>query len=236
MKKKWIYITLIVLLVIPILFFYNAFNGNPVWKLASTHSLKNYLKKNYPEDEYFIQDGSFNFKINGYTYRVTKGGEGGEGYEFNVTKFINPEVSYDGIYYANLDIPLMEKLQEEAAEEIYAELNRDHIIHIGVEIQVLQGTYSSTTSWSKDLKIEKPLYLSITMDVANLSKEDVLNEVRSIKKDLDQAGYDYEYVSFNGNLLDGKLGDKFDRGYVKYAVGFEKDSNISLKDITEYNQ
>ena len=90
MKKKVIYILLIIILVVPILFFYNAFNGNPVWKSVSTIALKNYLKETYPQDEFRVNDGFYNFKISGYTYEVLKIGEDGQEYEFGVTKFFKP--------------------------------------------------------------------------------------------------------------------------------------------------
>ncbi|MBO1003960.1 YfjL-like protein [Pseudogracilibacillus auburnensis] len=236
MKKKWLYIIGIIVLVVPVLFFYHAFNGNPVWKAVSTNALKNYLKDTYPQDEFRIHDGFYNFKISGYTYEVIKIGEDGQGYEFEVTRFFKPTVSYDGIYYANLDLPLMEKLQDEAANEISDALNMDSIVNIGVQIEVLQGTYDADTQWSKDLQLEKPIYIHLTMDVTNMSKEEVFTAVQSIKQKLDSAGYQYDRVSFNGNMFDGKFGDKDEFGYLKYAVGFDQDSNITIKNIEEYNQ
>ena len=83
----------------------------------------------------------------------------------------------------------MEKLAGEAANEMSDVLNMDNIVNIDVQIEVLQGTYDSETHWSKDLKLEKPLYIHLTMDVANMNKEDVLSAVLSIKQKLDSAGY-----------------------------------------------
>lgn len=236
MKKKWIYIILIIVLVVPILFFYNAFNGNPLWKAVSTHTLKSYLKETYSQNEFNIRDGFYNFKIGGYTYEVLKIGEEGQAYEFNVTHFLKPSVSYDGIYYENLDVPLMEKLEAEAEEELNNMLAMDNIIDIGVQIEVLQGDYDENTNWSKDMKLEKPIYIHITTDVTNQTKENVLSDVLSLKQKLDSAGYDYDRVSFNGNLFDKSMFDKDGVGYVKYAVGFEKDTTITLKSMEEYNQ
>ena len=61
----------------------------------------------------------YNFKIGGYTSWVVQIGDQQQTeYEFEVTGFFKPTVTHDGIYYGNLDIPLIEKLSDEAAVEI----------------------------------------------------------------------------------------------------------------------
>ncbi|MBS4218716.1 hypothetical protein KHA96_10370 [Bacillus sp. FJAT-49711] len=238
-KMKWLYLILIIILVVPILFFYNAFNGNPVWKYVSERSVKLYLKETYPGQEFVIPDGFYNFKVSGYTYDVRKIGDGQQKeYEFNVTGFWKPTVTYDGIYYDNLDLPLMDKLGEEASAEL-TELLTDkvgRVIEMSVQIEVLKGTYSSDTNWSKDLKLEKPIYIHLIVDATNRSKDDVLKMVRSIQQTLNSEHYNYSGVSFNGNLFDNEVIEKDNLGYVKYYVGFEKNSDIKLSDIEEYNQ
>ncbi|MBS4196034.1 YfjL-like protein [Lederbergia citri] len=237
--KKWIYLILIIILVVPILFFYNAFNGNPTWKYFSNKAVKHYLEVKYPGDEFVIRDAIYNFKVSGYSYTVRKvGDEHQKDYEFTVTGFWKPTVTYDGIYYDNLDLPLMEKLEKEAAAEITELLKDkvDRIVEMGVQVEVLQGTYSPDTKWSKDLKLEKPMYLYLIADATNMNKEDVLKTVRSIQQTLNSEHYSYLGFSFNGNLFDNEMIQKDDRGYVKYSVLFEKDSNIELNDVEEYNQ
>jgi len=236
--KKWIYLILIIILVVPILFFYNAFNGNPAWKYFSERSLKSYLKDTYPGQEFVIRDGHYNFKFSEYSFTVRKiGDESQKDYELNVAGFWKPAVRYDGIYYDNLDQPLIEKLEREAVAE-FKELMKDRvkIVDMGVQIEVLQGTYSSDKKWSKDLKLEKPFHIHLIVDVTNMSKEDVLESVRSIQQTLNSEHYAYSGVSFNGNLFDNEMISKDDFGYLKYSVGFDKDSNIKLSDIEEYNQ
>ncbi|MCR2821190.1 YfjL-like protein [Lederbergia panacisoli] len=239
-KMKWIYLILLIILVVPILFFYNAFNGNPAWKYFSNKSVKHYLKETYPGQEFVIPNGFYNFKVSGYTYNVRKvGDEQQKEHEFSVTGFWKPTVTYDGIYYDNLDLPLMEKLGKEASAEL-TELLKDkvkRVVEMSVQIEILQGSYSSDTTWSKDLKLEKPIYIHLIVDVTDMSKEDVLRTVQDIQQELNSADYSYSGVSFNGNLFDNEqIGAKDHFGYVKYSVGFDKDSNIKLSDIKEYNQ
>lgn len=236
--KKWIYLILIIILVVPILFFYNAFNGNPAWKYFSERSLKQYLEEKYPRDEFVIRDAIYNFKVSGYSYTIRKvGDEQQKDYEFTVTGFWKPTVTYDGIYYDNLDLPLMEKLEKEAVAEI-TELLKDQvkIVDLSIQIEVLQGTYSSDTHWNKDLKLEEPIYIHMIADATNMSKEDVLKAVQAIQQTLNSKHYSYDGVSFNGNLFDNEMIQKDNHGYVKYSVSFDNDSKIKLSDIEEYNQ
>lgn len=236
-RKKWIYIVLIIILVVPILFFYNAFNGNPIWKMASESALKDYLKETYPDQEFNIDEGFYNFKFSEYSFKVNKiGVEDQKKYEINVRGFFKPTVAFDEIYMDNLDEPLMEKLGNEAAAElqtVFKDVNS--IVTINVRIEVLKGTYDTSINWSKDLKIEKPIYIDILMDAGNMPREQLLEEMKKMQSHLNTEGYTYDNVNINANLFDGKYG-KDDQGYVKYASSFTKDKKLSLKDIEEYNQ
>ncbi|MBS4206929.1 DUF3139 domain-containing protein [Bacillus sp. FJAT-50079] len=233
-KKKWLYIGLLIILIVPIIFLYQSFNGNPLTKYMSKSAVKRYLSENYPEHEYHIRKDVYNFKISGYSYEVVQIGSE-ENYEFEVTGLIKPTVTYDGIYYANLDMPLIEKLQEQAAAELTTLLQEPipELTNLSVQLEVLKGTYDEATNWHKDLKIEKPLYIHMTMDVAELTKEDVLTAAKTAQKILNDEGYSYSRVSLNGNMFD-LAADKDNPGYVKYAVGFEPNTNIALKQIEDF--
>lgn len=233
-KRNWVYILLIIILVVPILVFYNAFNGNPISKMAAKSSLENYLKETYPDQDFHIDDGSYNFKISGYSFYVNKTGtEDQKKYNFDVTGFFQPSVTYDEIYYENLDRPLIEKLSDEASEEIRDVLKDiENIVEISVHIEVLKGTYAPTTEWSKGLKLEKPIQIEILMDAKDMSKEQLLEAAKSMQSALNAESYEYDRVNINANLFDGND----DRGYVKYGLAFESTDTLSLKDIKEFNQ
>ena len=238
-KKKWLYICLLIVLIVPILFFYQAFNGNPVTKYFSKAALKSFLAETYPENEYYIREQYYNFKIGGYTSKVVQiGDEQQTEYEFEVTGLLNPTVTLDGIYYGNLDIPLIERLSEEAEDEITSELtgNVPEITDIYVQIEVLKGKYESDTVWKREMQLEKPIRIILTLDVTNMTKEEVLKKVKTIQQTLQEENYVYEEVSFNGNMFGKSMDGKDNRGYLKYAVGFDKDTNITLDDIEVYEQ
>lgn len=242
-KKKMIYSILLVLLIGIVLFFYNAFNGNPISKVYSKKVLENYLSDTYTNKEFRIKDGFYDFKFSEYIFEVIEIGnateDGPAKYEFSVSGFIKPIVTTDGIYYANLDEDLMMKLGQEASREIESILREKVASVKGVDIQLelLKGKLDSATKWNKDLPLEKPLQMHIVIDSTNQTKEDVLNDTKKIQTVLDSEGYVYDYATINGNGFDQEHGDgKDERGYVKYSISFDKGVTPQLKDVEEFDQ
>ncbi|MFJ7730053.1 hypothetical protein ACIQXV_28705 [Neobacillus sp. NPDC097160] len=241
-KKKAIYSVLLVLLIGAVLFFYNAFNGNPISKYYSKKVLEDYLTETYPDRKFHINDGFYNFKFSEYVFEIIEIGSnagGQEKYEIIVQGFIQPTISWDGIYYANLDEGLMEKLSQEASKELKQLLSEkiSSLKGVDVFIEVQKGDFDPSVTWNKELKLQKPMWIDILLDSTNQTKEDVFNDAKKIQKIVDENGYRYSHVNINGNGFDNKYGsDKDDRGYVKYATSFDKDEKIRLKDIEEFNQ
>lgn len=236
-RRKVIFSILLIILIGFVLFVYNAFNGNPFSKYIAKKEVTSYLAEHYPDKDFNVPDGFYNFKFSEYTFDVIEIGKG-DTYEFNVRGFVLPTVVYDGIYYSNLDEPLMEKLGKEAATEM-ADLLADKldvIANIDVQIEVLQGTYDKETTWNKDLVIEKPLYIHITLDSTRASREDVLAAADIIQATLNKADYDYDSVTINGNVIDEEAKQYSEFGYVKYVVSFEKDTVLKMKDVREEKQ
>src|SRR5690625_447930 len=114
-KRKWIYIVMIIALALPVLWLHAVFNGNYVTKQLSKRTIKNYLEETYPESEYNLGKPFYNFKDGGYVFNVREiGDEEQREYEFVVVGLLGTNVHIDGIYQANLDYNLMERLGEEA--------------------------------------------------------------------------------------------------------------------------
>ena len=236
--KKLVNLILIMILVGAVLFFYNAFNGNPISKMTAKSTLTNYLESSYPEDEFVIQRAFYNFKDGGYNFIVTKIGEEAQTeYEFIFTGFFGSNIHSDGIYYANQDETLIEKLQTEASEEITAYLQAivPEVLEANPLLEVLKGRYPSDINWSKDFKPEKPMYIHIPVDARKFSKEDMYQVTSSIQKSLNDANYEYDHVTINGNIIDDTIKEDNNEPFwiVKYAVGFEDDTTLQLKDIEQ---
>lgn len=238
-KRKWAYTIILVFLVGAVLFFYNAFNGNPISKMTAEKNLGNYLERTYPDDEFIIQRSFYNFKVGGYNFVITKvGGDQQTEYEFILTGFFGLHVHYDGIYYANQDEKLLAKLAKEANEELTKFLQRKvpEVLEVNVQMELLKEKYPPETTWSKDFKPEKPMYVHIGVDSREFSDEDFLEVTRIIQKSLNEAAYNYEDVMINGNIIDNSFeeGNGENNWYVKYVVPFEKDTKLKLSDIKHH--
>ena len=235
---KILLIVAMILLIGFVLFFYNAFNGNPVSKFLSKKELQAHLEETYPGREFTVSGGAYNFKDGGYDFTVVEvgSGRGGE-YRFFVRGFIIPQVVRDGIYDENLDVVLAERLNEQIVAEISPLIAErvGSLRDIKFYIEVLKGTYPDDVKWSKELAFEKPMDIFVGLDSTNQSKEDFLKDTVVIKNILDERGYHYDKIVFNGSGFD--LGGKdSDSGYLKYAVSVKKDGEIKERNIKEYNE
>lgn len=228
-----------------VLFIYNEFNGNPISKYLATKELESYLKETYPQKDFRVDSGSYNFKDKEYGFTVieigsvTPEGNKPREYFFSVSGFINPTVKMDEIYTGNLDEQLMKKIGDEAEEEIKALLSQDvkTIINVDVYIEFLKGTFPADTHWNKSMKLEKPIWMHIYLNATNATREQVFEDVQKIQATLNKHGYEYESVNINANVLgDIKLSEKGDIGYVKYAIKFKKDEELKIKNMREFNQ
>lgn len=240
--KKMIYTALIVILVGFVLFLYNEFNGNPISKFVSKQVLEKYLTEQYPDREFRLREGVYNFKFKEYSYKVIEVGrpdEKGQGpheYELTVRGFLSPRVSIDEIRYELLDQRLMERLSAEAEEELTLLLGQhvQNIVKIEVGLEVLQGQLQDDVEWNKDIELDEPMNLYIVLNAASATKENILQDANQIQHTLNSAGYDYSYVMINGNIFDVAGYEKVEDSYVKFAVSFAKDSVLKQKDVSEY--
>lgn len=230
MKKSFIVI-LIIFIVAFVLFLYNAFNGNPISKYMSQKSLENYLEETYPEQEFRIKEGAYNFKFNSYDFVVLQiGTDNLKELDFAVSGFFKPTVSRDGMYYENLDYEMMEKFSEQAEKEILSLLKDVNTVHnVDVTLEVLKGQFQKDTNWSKDVALQKPVDIYVQIDSKNQTKEQFFSAAEKVKKILDEQNYKYGFVTFNGTLIEQEK-----EGILKYSVSVNKDENIELKNVKQF--
>ena len=230
--KKWLYVSLIILLATPVILLHSAFNGNPLSKYMAKRHLEHYLTETYPEQTLHIEDTFYNFKDSGYHFEVLKVPNGveenSENFEFVVHGFLKMTVGQDGIYNDNLDESLMEKLGNEASSELETALKMEgvDIIDITVQMEILKGTYDDVT-WEPDLKTEEPIVVHITIDAEDKTNDDILKIAKHYQKQLNDDQYDYKFVSINGNV---KITD-FEFGHVKYDLSFQPSDDLTIKDV-----
>jgi len=255
-KKKIIYSIILVILISFILLIFNAFNGNPISKFVGKKVAAKYLEETYPNEEFRLESGEYNFKFSEYNYPVYKIGEdpfayvessNGEdkekelqsmNYSISVTGFLRPRVRYDEIRSARRDEILCKTLSYQASLEIEELLKSEipNLVNVWGSVEVIKGQLPSDTSWSKDIILDEPIYIDITLDSSNETAEDCVNTCIKIQQILAENNYNYSGVNINGNGFDKDLGDKDEYGYVKYALSFGMDDEILLKDVKEVNQ
>ncbi len=251
MLKKIILSTALLLLVGLVLFVYNEFNGNPISEYRAEKALQTFLATNYPENEYRVNDGSYDFKFNEYFFMVNEIGTGTvvaeevgaesktppiENYHFTVRGFVFPKVNFDGIRSSRLDQPLMMRLGKEASNEIFKELQQHigTIHHVEVTLEVLKGQFEGRVDWERTLPLDRPYQIFIVLNASEMNADDVYQTAKAIQKLLNELNYQYGSVNINANMIDSTSISKDHNGYVKYALGFRKDDIIKRNDVEEF--
>lgn len=232
-KRKVIYIILLTVLIVIVGFLYNAFNGNPVSKWLAKNNLQQYLETNYPDQSYRVKEGFYDFKFSSYEFDVIEIGnttEKGELVKYDFTlRGLNPVVVFDDIRYQHLDTELIERLEQEAVQELKNLLGTklSNVEEITVQFEVVKGQLPEDTSWSRQLPLDKPIYIYIKLDATGASKEDIWNAGQMIQTSLNSEGYIYQSVNLNANMSSGAL---------KYSLSILPDSTLTPGDVKEWNQ
>lgn len=245
-KKKILYSTLLVLLIGIVLFFYDAFNGNPLSNYLGKNVVEGFLVETYPDENFRVEDGQYDFTLGEYEYPVIKIGEDpyaskevhSINYSVSVSRFLRQGVKYDSIRCARIDDNLSIKLREESSAEI-TNLIKDkvfNIIEVGVTMEVLRNQLPSDTSWSPDLELDTPIQIYIVTDVKGQDVEDVINNSKTIQKLLNENDYDYSEVTIRANGFGKDLNGEYNQVYEKYSLSFNRDKEITIKDVKEINK
>lgn len=232
----------LILLIGFVLYLYNEFNGNPISQYISKKVLENYLEETYPEQEFHVDDGRYNFKFSRYEFTISEiGTTDDQGkvkqYEFTVDGFFNPKVGIDGVYIENLDYTMSERLSKEAATEISELLSTefDSIHQVEIYIEVLQGEFEENVNWNKDIPLKRPMEIFIQLDSTNQSKESFVSDVERIKSLIDEEGYNYDLLVFNGSGFNLEVSDAEINEYLRFSLNVEKDEKVKMKDVEEVN-
>lgn len=229
-RRKWPYIIGIIVLLVPLLFLYNAYNGNPISKALAKKTLNKYLEKTYPDDEFRIWDGFYNFKFGEYVYEVSIiGDEAQVKHEFYIGGLFSNEVIYDALHDANLDKILMKKLQKEAERELIVLLKETvpELRRVTVMLEVLKGTYELDTKWDKKMELDQPMHLHMLIHDVSLSKQAFYEAAQFIQTTLNEENYNYEFIEIDGNTTN-EAGD-----IVRYYVVFNKHDEVKINNIVE---
>ncbi|HLS35523.1 MAG TPA: hypothetical protein VK061_04755 [Bacillota bacterium] len=235
-KRKWLYLIIIVALATPVLLLYFAFEGNPIGKFNAKRTLDKHLEETYPDQNFVIHGpASYNFKDGGYhltAEEIDKETSDRKEYEFSIVGIFGTKVHYDGIYFENLDQPLMNKFEREANKEILEKLQLGipDVREVQVTIEVLEGTYDWNTKWHKDLELEEPLSIWVAIDGENKTEDDIVEIGKIMQKILNDHDYDYKSATINSRINhEGSV-------MLNYSAGFAKDEEITKKNVDKENK
>jgi len=215
MKKKIIYSVIAISLMALVVFAYLQMSGNTTDKFKAKESLEKFLEQNYPDMDYEIKrsvgygwtDATYQFKV------VKKDPIAAETtYSFYVSALKPYEVFGDTIHESNIDKEASKKLNTEAERYIRTLLQKKvpQVDSVDTDVEV----YSKVAEkWTPQVKTPKPIVIMLEIEKGKLTKEQMLQQCKTIQKLLNdqsidygmvEAGYrsivngeeDYEYVSF----------------------------------------
>ncbi|WP_078544047.1 YfjL-like protein [Litchfieldia alkalitelluris] len=247
-KKRYLVYKLIALILIGfIVTFYNAFNGNPISEWIAFKKVEKHVASTYPDREFRVQEGFYDFKFGEYLFNVIEIGSvdetnvGPKEYEFRVRGFFSPAIVWDGVRYSLLDQSLMTRLSREAEIKIKSLLTTEveNVKEVGIQLEVLKGQLPKDIKWEKDVNLDSPMDIHIVIDSTNSTKEETVLTAKKIQDTLKAQGISYKRVTINGNVFglnEKEYGAKASHGYVKYSFSFEPDTTIRKKDIQEENK
>ncbi|MFD2045339.1 hypothetical protein ACFSTA_16765 [Ornithinibacillus salinisoli] len=75
----------------------------------------------------------------------------------------------------------------------------------------------------------------VQLDSTDQTKEEFLSATKKVMAVLDQQGYEYESILFNGSGFDLETKVKTE-GYLKYSIKLVKDEVVKIGDVEEHNK
>jgi|SRR5699024_7188 len=197
MKKSGKYLLFLIPFAFIVFLIYSFLEGNPIAKYNAGLAVEKYLKESYPEEEFTIEDPTYNFKGGDYNVMVVLEQDGYKPrHLMKVGGFFGTSVFQDGVYEDRLDDGLIRKFKGEAEKELRAVLEASvDVVSITAIIEVMREQYPEGTLWTKDLALEKPLELYIALDGNGKDKDDSLEEAKRIQQALNENGYKYGQVT-----------------------------------------
>lgn len=185
MRKKWLYIVGIILIVVPLLFLYVSFNGNPISKWKAKQIGAAYLSDVYEENYPWIHKVNYNFKDGTYFVRYSfsdvYSGTVEVGPSLWPQKVVNTYV--DGNF---MDFEADDRISNQASRELKKILAEDFSLN-DVLYAVTIPTTSSTNSLNYNIRSKTPYKpsISIYLPLATYSSDEVQSVVRGLRDKMD---------------------------------------------------
>ncbi len=206
--KKVIVILVIVLLVSPIAFFSNAFNGNPISKMLANSNADKYVKEKYGNLDVKRDETYFEFKTSKYVVKYQS--DKLKDLNFEVHCRLNGKVSYDTYEEDVLNnFSTFTRLDSELREKIYKE-NIDGDIVKTKFFFILDEKETILKELVPEMTLKEAIekfgvYASITYNMEDLDFEKMRGDLITI---YDKYKNEYKIKSINLEILRGEKAEK----------------------------
>lgn len=209
-KKIGLFIILVIL-VGGLLILYNSANGNPISKYIARNRYEDYLKKEYGERDFKIQEVYYNFKNSNYYCKVVSEKEG---LYFTISLSKNGEMNDEYKENPNLvDVELSNKFANSVEDRIKDELkgkisfisNEKESFFVFAHFNILQGKYKDrNTKFSNEM--DDPF--AINLELSSMNPSDYRNQLIDIGEALRNFAIENEYKGLKGIYINCYVDDK----------------------------
>jgi hypothetical protein len=226
MKKKIIYSSIAMALIVSVLGIYIKVGGNPYEKNKAKESLMAYLEQTYPDMDYKIKWSAKYVNVDeSYRFQVLKKDPIGvkTSYIFDVYSYKPYEVFNDTIHESSVDKATSKKLNMQAEQSIKTLLQKTvpEVKSVNTDVEVYNN---DVTVWTPMLKTPKPILIMIEIEKGDLTEQQMFHQVKAIQQQLKEEQIDYYlaevgyHTTINGEEL-------FD------YVSFKPHQKVTVKDV-----
>lgn len=181
-----------------ILFFYFSFNGNPISKaIAKKHAIE-YLDIQFPENNYALQDSTFNFKDAEYYFHYTLAANNNRSYHYSVGigTGLNPNrIMSNTLRYDSENFDLTSDFSDSGTFYVKKLLETNNIQgDIYYYVQVPIDYLEQNSKWTPHLEFPVEAEITVFIEQHFDSKKQFITYVDSIMNALNDVNFNQLYV------------------------------------------
>lgn len=237
--KKIILLTLAVLLLAVILFFYISFNGNFISKMIAKSKVQQYVEEMYENQNKQLVDSYYNFKDGQYTFNYEiYNNTIRSNYSFSIGgPFFPKGTIFSYLEYESMDEALTESFQKDGEKWLEEQLREQNIAFggVGYAVDIPKGLYGEDEVWKPN--VDKLITPRISVDLTDeqQTEEQFLQQAEQIRQILIEHDVTYAngYISLT-RAFDNSDGSKVGYAETYYQVIYSTRFTPDTKNLTVY--
>lgn len=184
--KKWISLTLAILLLAVILFFYISFNGNFISKMVAKNIVQSFVAETYEGQNAKLVDSGFNFKDGQYIFHYEIYNDTvRSNYSFSIGGSLIPNGQiFSYLYPESLDEQLTTTFQKAGTSWIEEQLRAQNIAFdwIGYELSIPKGLYTEEILWQPQVDKKLIPWISVELTDEQQTEQEFLQTAEKIRQ------------------------------------------------------